>query len=227
MLWPLIDVKISFMLNILWTNWWILIHWYWQIVGKDNYKLFFVIFQLSYGPWLMSEFCFHLMAWEEIDGFWWNFVYAVLWLTHEIYLNFLTELWPLIDVKISIFLNIFRNNEWILIKLCLCRDTMYMIHGVTNTHYFLKFSTELWPLIDFRIMFMHNILWTIWWIWSNLVDTLIFFLCQNVCNNKNKHSGWVSFSACKAFIWNDNGNMEHTGDPLLQSSLSLLHPVCI
>ena len=31
-------------------------------VGKDNYKLFFVIFQLSYGPWLMSEFYFHVIS---------------------------------------------------------------------------------------------------------------------------------------------------------------------
>ena len=36
----------------------------------------------------------------------------------EIFLNFSTELWPLIDVKISIF----RNNEWTLIKFCLCID---------------------------------------------------------------------------------------------------------
>ena len=100
----------------------LLMHWYWQNVHKDNYKLFFITFQLSYGPWLMSEFCFHLISWEQIDGFWWNFVYAVLWLTHEIFPNFSTDLWPLIDVKISFFLNIFRNNEWILIKFCLCID---------------------------------------------------------------------------------------------------------
>ena len=100
----------------------LLMHWYWQNVRKDSYKLFFITFQLSYGPWLMSEFCFHLISWEQIDGFWWNFVYAVLWLTHEIFPNFSTELWPLIDVKISFFLNIFRNNEWILIKFCLCID---------------------------------------------------------------------------------------------------------
>ena len=55
---------------------------------------------------------------RKIDEFWWNFVYAVLWLAHEIFLNFSAELWPLIDVKISIF----RNNEWILIKFCLCID---------------------------------------------------------------------------------------------------------
>ena len=36
----------------------------------------------------------------------------------EIFLNLLTELLPLIDVKISIF----RNNEWILIKFCLWID---------------------------------------------------------------------------------------------------------
>ena len=87
-------------------------------VGKNNNKLFFVIFQWNYGPWLMSEFCFHLISWEQIDGFWWNFVNAVLWPAHEIFLNFSTELWPLIDVKISVF----RNNEWILIKFCLCID---------------------------------------------------------------------------------------------------------
>ena len=56
-LWPLIVVEISFMLNTLWTNQWILIqfwmHWYWQNVDKDNYKLFFGVFQLSYGPWLV------------------------------------------------------------------------------------------------------------------------------------------------------------------------------
>ena len=138
-------------------------HWYWQNVGKDNYKLFFVIFQRSYGPWLMSEFCFHLISWEQIDGFWWNFVYEVLWQAHEIFLNFSTELWPLIGVKISIF----RNNEWILITFCVCIDIwsmLWLIHII-----FPNFSTELWPLIDFRIMFMLNILWNNWWIWSNLV----------------------------------------------------------
>ena len=41
---------------------------------------------------------------------------------NEIFPKFSTELWPLIDVKISIFLDIFRNNEWILIKFCLSVD---------------------------------------------------------------------------------------------------------
>ena len=52
----------------------------------------------------MSEFCFHLISGEQIDELWQNFVDAVLWLAHEIslILNFSTELWPLIDVKISI-----------------------------------------------------------------------------------------------------------------------------
>ena len=60
----------------------------------------------------------------------------------EIFLNFSTELRPLIDSKISIFLNIIRNNEWILIKFCLCID-IYMIHVVTNTLYFLELFNEL------------------------------------------------------------------------------------
>ena len=93
----------------------------------------------------MSEFCFHLISWEQIDVFWWTFVYAVLWLAHEIFLNFSTELWPLIGVKISIF----RNNEKILTKFCLCIDiwsVLWLIHII-----FPNFSTELWPLIDFKI----------------------------------------------------------------------------
>ena len=77
-LWPLIDVKILFMLNILWINWWILIQFCKCNLGKDHYKLFFINFQLSYGPWLMSEFCFHSVSWEQIEGFWWNFVHAVV-----------------------------------------------------------------------------------------------------------------------------------------------------
>ena len=46
-LWPLIYVKISFMLNSLWTNWWILIKFCKCIdtdkmyIRKDNTKLFF------------------------------------------------------------------------------------------------------------------------------------------------------------------------------------------
>ena len=116
----------------------------------------------------MSEFCFHLISWEQNDGFWWNFVYAVLWLTHEIFQNFSTELWPLIDVKISIFLHIFRNNEWTLIKFCLCID----IYDPWCDYYTLFSELFNRVVIDFRSMFMLNILWNNWWIWSNLVDIL-------------------------------------------------------
>ena len=95
-----------------------------------------------------------------MDGFWWSFVYAVLRLSHEIFLNFSTELWPLIDAKISIF----RNNEWILIKKKIYA-LIYMIHAVIKHIILLNFSTELWPLIDFTNMYMLNILWNNWWIW--------------------------------------------------------------
>ena len=96
----------------------------------------------------MSEFCFRLISWEQIDGFWWNFVYAVLWLAHEIFLNFSTELWPLIDVKILFM-------HWYIWSMLL------LIHII-----FPNYSTELWPLIDFRIMFMLIILW------NKLVDLI-------------------------------------------------------
>ena len=72
-----------------------------------------------------------------------------------------------------------------------------MIYGVTNTHYyhellnrviFPNFSTELWRLIDIRIMFMLDILLNNWWIWSNLVDTLIFFMPKH--GQQQKEAQW-------------------------------------
>ena len=90
---------------------------------------------------------------------------------HMKFSNFSTKLWLLTSVNISIFLNTFKNNEWILIKFCLYIWSMlWLIHII-----FPNFSTELWPLIDFRIMFMLSVLWNNWWIWSKLVDTLIFY----------------------------------------------------
>ena len=77
----------------------------------------------------MSEFYFYLISWEQINAFWWNFVYAVFRPTHENFPNFSTELWPLIDVKISIVLNILRNNEWILIKFNFVYALIYMIQS--------------------------------------------------------------------------------------------------
>ena len=58
---------------------------------------------------------------------------------------------------------------------------LWLIHII-----FLNFSTELWPLIEFRIMFMLTILWNNWWIWSNLV-TLIFFMPKRVQQQKWAH----------------------------------------
>ena len=72
-------------------------------VGKDSYKLFLVIFQLSYGPWLMSEFGFHLRSWEQIDGFWWHFVYAVLCLTMKFSRNFQQSYGPWLMLKFQFF----------------------------------------------------------------------------------------------------------------------------
>ena len=60
-------------------------------------------------------------------------------------------------------LNIFRTNRWILIKFCICIDK-YKIHVVPNARYFGQLLTELWPVIDVRILFMLNILWINLWI---------------------------------------------------------------
>ena len=78
---------------------------------------------------------------------------------HFIFGQFLTELWPLIDIRILFMLNILRINLWISIKffICIDIDKIWMIE-----QYFSSFSTELWPLIDVEILLMLNILWTNW-----------------------------------------------------------------
>ena len=123
-------------------------HWYWQNVGKDNYKLFFVIFQWSYGPWLMSEFCFHLISWEQIDEFWWNVVYAVLWPAHEILLNFSTELWPLV-LKFQ-FLEI-MNGFW---RGIMCLQRFYFCFKCVLVLLAMHSSGELCCLATAHIIFI-------------------------------------------------------------------------
>ena len=78
-----------------------------------------------------------------------KFVYAVVWLTHEIFPNFSIELLPLIGDKISFFLNIFINNEWILINCVYALK--YMFHAVTKTHYFLELFNRVILLNDLEL----------------------------------------------------------------------------
>ena len=61
------------------------------------------------------KMCFSSISSEQMDEFLLNFVYAlinkrfILYLMHVVFGQFLTELWPLIDVRILFMLNIFVN----------------------------------------------------------------------------------------------------------------------
>ena len=48
----------------------------------------------------------------------------MLSLMHNIFGQILTELWPLIDVRILFMLNILWINLWISIKFCIVTDKM-------------------------------------------------------------------------------------------------------
>ena len=183
-------------------------HWYWQSVGKDTNKWFFVIFQLSNGPWLMSEFCFHLISWEQFDGVWWHFVYEVFWPTHEIFPEFFQQSygpWLMSIVHLfSISLEIINVFWWNIVH-----ALIYMIHVVTDTNYF----TELFK----RVMTLD---WFSNYVYAQYLVTLLvdliksgrfidMFWCKNMCNNKNEHcggvgvglgAGGISRSACNALI---------------------------
>ena len=70
----------------------------------------------------MSEFRLRSISWDQIDGIWPNFAYMhQLILTRSrlgllgisFFCRFITELWSLIDVRISFLLNILRTeNYW-------------------------------------------------------------------------------------------------------------------
>ena len=49
---------------------------------------------------------------------------SMLFLMHVIFRQFLSELWPLIDVRFFFMLNILWINMWILIRFCICIDKM-------------------------------------------------------------------------------------------------------
>ena len=53
-------------------------HWYWQDLDWDYYKSIFADLEQSYGPWLMLEFCFWKISWEQIDAIWPDFAYAIV-----------------------------------------------------------------------------------------------------------------------------------------------------
>ena len=135
-------------------------------------------------PMIYVRICLCSISCELICGFLSNFVYALIltrcrfrWL-NNIFCSFTTELWPLIDVEMSFMLNIFWINWWILIKFC----NLYALI-LTKCKWgqlqiiFRHFSTELWPLIDVRILFPFNILRTNWWI------LMKFCVCSKVQEN--------------------------------------------
>ena len=113
----------------------------------------FVYKQQSYGPWLM---CFSSIS-----------VYALIYtrsllylLMHIIFGQFLTELWPLIDVRILFMLNILWINLWILIKFCICIDIDMIEIWRIEQYFSFIFNRVDWC----RNSFMLNILCTKWWI---------------------------------------------------------------
>ena len=57
--------------------------------------------QFIYGPWLLLEFCFRSIWWEQIDGIWPYFAYALMLTKSSLgllrinFCKFTTEWWPL------------------------------------------------------------------------------------------------------------------------------------
>ena len=79
-------------------------------------------------PLIDVKVCFFSVSSEQMDEFWYNFVYALIYTRsmlfrmHVIFGQFSTELWPFIDVRILFMLNILWINLWISSKFCICID---------------------------------------------------------------------------------------------------------
>ena len=110
----------------------------------------------------MTEFRFRSISWERIDVTWPNFAYALILIRSRLGLlrvNFrkiITELWPLIDVRISFPLKYLENESMgpIFAYVLILTSSRLGLLGIN----FQKFIKELWPLIDVRIRF-HSIAW--------------------------------------------------------------------
>ena len=90
----------------------------------------------------MSQYCFRSIAWERIDGILTSFAYALIFTAsrlgflHVIFQKLTTELWPLIDVRISFPLNILRTNQWNLRKFLHIQDTDKISVGIVTRQFF-------------------------------------------------------------------------------------------
>ena len=136
--------------------------WYIQDACCMYCTLFMVNFLQNYGTWLTSEFCLFWISCELIYGFQSNFAYALIltrcrfgWL-NNIFRSFSTELWPLIDVKISFMLNILWTNWWIVLKICKCINTDKVKVGTITNYFSLFFSWVMaldWCQNYFSILF--------------------------------------------------------------------------
>ena len=65
-----------------------------------------------------------------------------------IFVKFVTELCPLIDIRILFPLNILRTNGWNFTKFYICISIGNWSKMGLLPVIFYKFLTELWPLID-------------------------------------------------------------------------------
>ena len=160
---PWLLLKFRFHLGFFFWIFVLYMHCYWTDRGWNYYTWIFCILQLSYGPgffFFFPEFCFCPISSEWIDGKWSDFDCLICLCRFEsIYISFYkftAELWPLVIIRIFWFLlNILWTNWWNLIKFCICMAFMRSRLGLLCID-FCKFTTELWPLIIIKILFLLN-----------------------------------------------------------------------
>ena len=150
--------KNVFFLNIFRTNGWMLINYCVYIFALVYTRSMLYLMHVIFGQrltelWPLIDQILHMhWYWQDVDLDAWTIFFV----------HFSTELRPLIGVEIS-FMYKYRVDQLMDFDKILQMHWYWQNVGKDNYKLFFRyFSTELWPLIDVRILFLFNILRTRW-----------------------------------------------------------------
>ena len=93
-------------------------HSYCQDLSCYCYTSFFAHLYQSYGPWYtqyyIPKFRFRTISSEQMDRFWPNLIYEIyIWIV-SCHFSQICKLWPLIEIRITLPLNILRDSGLLL-----------------------------------------------------------------------------------------------------------------
>ena len=125
-----------------------------RVMALDWCKNLFFLSIFRTNGWILIKFCICIDKYKIplIN------TRSMLFLMHNIFGQFLTMLWPLINVRIFFMINILWINLWISIKFCICIVTDKMQIWMIEQYFLFIFNRVM------ALDWCWNFLWTNWWI---------------------------------------------------------------